>query len=94
MNIPAFNAEASLYTMSTHYLLGSGTTSGADIRVGLSVTKIPINGGGGTPVLCKNVCSKCRPDPSSLTGCSKTCANECYGVSTVPCPRADCKKHN
>jgi hypothetical protein len=100
MNIPVFNAEASIYKTSTHYRLASGPTIPSDIRVTpsqLSSAAIPrtpiICNGNCPPPICHFHCGPCHKDSSGA--CVRTCTSfgpgcDDPGTSTVPCPADAC----
>src|SRR5262245_46525647 len=98
MNVPAFSAEASLYKTSTHYYLATAWASTADIRLAVSQLGLPgplphvgIICNGSCPPVCHIHCRPCALDPTSSTGCSRTCTAtgpgcDDPGTFTSECP--------
>jgi hypothetical protein len=77
MNIPRFNAEASLYKTSRSYrdALAWGEGFGALGHTGSRVSA----------AACKPYCGKCVEDSSSPTGCSKSCRLTNCEDADIPC---------
>src|ERR1700722_7787001 len=101
MNLPSFNAEASLYRVSTHYRLASGPAGQTDIQVILAqlgtsaILRTPILCNGDCPPpICHIHCGPCHKD--STGACVRTCTTfgtgcEDPGTFTSPCSATACQ---
>jgi hypothetical protein len=100
MNIPAFSAEAALYTTSTHYRFATTWAGAAGMIPSLSQLASPallrtpiICNGDCPPPLCHFHCGPCVANPNG--NCERTCCRfgpgcEDPGCSVIACPPSAC----
>ena len=78
VNMPGFTGEESLHKTRRHYQHAAGWVGEAVTRVGLAISP------------CRPKCDPCEPDPSSSTGCSKSCTLGDCSVRIEECPSNKC----